>query len=64
MYLINLRYLGVVKIIDIYYYVYIWYVIIVDVINLEIENYLEYCYKKLLNYVSVENLEKRENVCL
>lgn len=38
MYLINLRYLGVVKIIDIYYYVYILYVI-----NLEIENYLEYC---------------------
>ena len=59
MYLINPRYLGIVKTIDILYHVYILYVT-----NLETENHLEYRYKKLSNYLSVENSEKRENTCL
>ena len=44
-----------------FYHVYILYVT-----KLETENHLEYCLKKLSNYlaVSVENSEKRENACL
>ena len=46
MYLINPRYLGVVRTVDILYHVYILYVT-----NLETENHLEH----LSNYLSVEN---------